>query len=405
MALVDRSASGPAAARQRPWWDLTRIPTPVFIVGIILVLMPVVANDFLLRQILSYAMILGTIALSLMFLAGYGNMVSLVQMTVAGVAAYMTAIFGTSAIETISLGWPWWVAAPLAILVATVFGTLSGALAVRTEGIYTIMITLAIAAAMFYLVRQNYTLFNGFSGLNQVRAPVFWGIDWRSPIPFYYLCLLISAAAFAAVVYVKRSPFGLALQGVRDNPRRMAALGFNVTAHRIAAYAFASVIAGTAGVLLVWLNGQVSPGTIGIGPAIDILIIAVVGGFMVYTLATRSLLDINVLHDRNPIAVKLSDGSIRNAYTMRVLNKHGFDRLIAIDIEGPANAMIHVVGADSVTPDRPMIVVGRDQTEELRLLVTAPADSNPDKSVPVKFHVTDIGLGVVASATDNFVNP
>jgi len=134
-------------------------------------------------------------------------------------------------------------------------------------------------------------------------------------------------------------------------------------------------------------------------------IIAVVGGFMVYTLATRSLLDVNVLHDRNPIAVKLSDGSIRNAYTARVLNKHGFGRLIAIDIEGPANATIHVVGVDSVTPDRPMIVVGRDQTEELRLLVTAPAASNPEKSVPVTFHITDIGLGVVASATDNFVSP
>lgn len=274
MAIAGR----PVTTATRPWWDVTRIPTGVAIVGVILVLMPVVAGDFVLRQLFSYAFILGTISLSLMFLAGYGNMVSLVQMTVAGVAAYMTAIFGTSAIETISLGWPWWVAVPLAILVATIFGTLSGALAVRTEGIYTIMITLAIAAAMFYLVRQNYTLFNGFSGLNQVRAPAFWGVEWRDPVPFYYVCLAVAALAYFLVIYVSRSPFGLALQGVRDNARRMAALGFNVTAHRIAAYAFASAIAGVAGVLLVWLNGQVSPGTIGIGPAIDILIIAVVGG-------------------------------------------------------------------------------------------------------------------------------
>jgi cytochrome c oxidase accessory protein FixG len=134
-------------------------------------------------------------------------------------------------------------------------------------------------------------------------------------------------------------------------------------------------------------------------------IIAAVGGFMVYTLATRSLLDVNVLHDRNPVAVRLSDGSIRNAYTVRVLNKHGFDRVIAIDIEGPVNATVHVVGADSVVPDRPMIVVGRDRTEELRILVTAPATNNPEKSAPVKFYVTDIGLGVAASATDHFVSP
>jgi len=52
-----------------------------------------------------------------------------------------------------------------------------------------------------------------------------------------------------------------------------------------------------------------------------------------------------------------------------------------------------------------MIILGRDQTTELRVLVTAPAESNPAKSIPVKFHVTDIGLGDVASATDNFVAP
>ena len=271
-------ADAPSASTQRRWYDLTRVPVTFWVVAVVAIIMPLIAGDFVLRQIISYSMILGMIALSLMFLAGYGNMVSLVQMTVAGVAAYMFAIFGTSAIDTISLGWPWWVAAPLAIAVATLFGTLSGALAVRTEGIYTIMITLAIAAAMFYLVRQNYTLFNGFSGLNQVSAPIFWGVNWKDPTPFYYLTLAITVFAYGAVLYVSRSPFGLALQGVRDNARRMAALGFNVTAHRIAAYAFASLIAGVAGVLLVWLNGQVSPGTIAVGPAIDILIIAVVGG-------------------------------------------------------------------------------------------------------------------------------
>ena len=63
------------------------------------------------------------------------------------------------------------------------------------------------------------------------------------------------------------------------------------------------------------------------------------------------------------------------------------------------------IGADSVTPDRPMIILGRDQTTELRLLVTAPSDDNLEKSSPVKFRVTDIGLGEAASATDNFVTP
>jgi hypothetical protein len=90
---------------------------------------------------------------------------------------------------------------------------------------------------------------------------------------------------------------------------------------------------------------------------------------------------------------------------VRLLNKSGYDRVIAIDANGPANLAIHVIGVDSVTPNRPMIVIPRDSTSELRLLVTAPADSNPEKSVPVRFHVTDIGLGEVATATDNFVAP
>ena len=66
---------------------------------------------------------------------------------------------------------------------------------------------------------------------------------------------------------------------------------------------------------------------------------------------------------------------------------------------------MHVVGVDSVTQDRPMIVLARDATTELRVLVTAPAEQNTEKSVPVRFRITDIGLGETAVATDNFVTP
>jgi branched-chain amino acid transport system permease protein len=254
------------------------VPWRYWCVAFILLLMPLVANSFVLFQIFGWAFILGMVALSLMFLGGYGGMVSLSQMAVAGLAAYMVAVFGTSGVPQVSLGWPWWLAVPVALVIAVAFGTIVGALAVRTEGIYTIMITLAIATAFFYFVRQNYAVFNGFNGFNQVLPPQLFGVDWRQPIAIYYLTLGFATLAYFLVVYVSRAPFGLALQGVRDNPRRMAALGYNVVAHRIAAYAFASFIAAVAGILLVWLNAQVSPGTVAIGPAIDILVIAVIGG-------------------------------------------------------------------------------------------------------------------------------
>jgi branched-chain amino acid transport system permease protein len=97
-------------------------------------------------------------------------------------------------------------------------------------------------------------------------------------LSFYYLSLAVAALSYFAVVYVARSTFGLSLQAIRDNPRRMNALGFNVYLHRVVAHAFAGFIAALGGILLVWMNGRISPGTIDIGPLINILVIAVLGG-------------------------------------------------------------------------------------------------------------------------------
>jgi branched-chain amino acid transport system permease protein len=267
------------AARHRvaiAWMGFDNPVAPV--VAVLLLIMPLIANSFFLIEIFGTTLILGTIALSLMLLAGYGGMVSLMQLTIAGFAGYMVAVFGVSGSANISLGWPWWLAVPMALALATAFGTFGGALAVRTEGIYTIMITLAIGAAFYYFTNQNWAIFNGHTGINTIATPHFWGVDWRSDISFYYVILATAALCYFAVLYISRAPFGLALQGVRDNPRRMAALGFNVSAHRVAAYAIASLIAALGGVLQVWNYRQISPGSIGVERCIDILIIAVVGG-------------------------------------------------------------------------------------------------------------------------------
>lgn len=266
-----------AAKNRTPTWADAVSPA-YWVMGVVLLVIPAFVSDFVMFQIMGWTYILGLIALSLMFLGGYGGMVSMAQMAFAGFAGYMVAIFGTSAITSISQGWPWWIVIPLALLLTVLLSTAVGWLAVRTEGIYTIMITLAIAAAFFYFTRQNYDLFNGFQGFNSVLPPRLFGVDWRGPYAFYYLTCFFAVVGYAVVLYISRAPFGLALQGVRDNPRRMAALGYNVTAHRVAAYAFAGLLAGVGGILLTWQSSQISPGTVGIGPAIDILIIAVIGG-------------------------------------------------------------------------------------------------------------------------------
>jgi branched-chain amino acid transport system permease protein len=204
-------------------------------------------------------------------------MVSLAQMSIAGVAAYMVAILGQNS-ASLGLGWPWWIAAPLALVIGVAFAIGVGLLAIRTAGIYTIMITLAIGMAFFLFAQQNYAIFNGHSGFAGIAPPQLFGVNWRDPLPFYYLALFVAVLCYAAVVYAARSTFGLSLQAIRDNPRRMRALGFNVDAHRVAAYAASGLIASLAGVLLVWFDGRISPGTIGVDRLIDILVIAIVGG-------------------------------------------------------------------------------------------------------------------------------
>lgn len=250
----------------------------VFLTLLFLLAYPSFTSDFFTFQIGAYSLILGTIALSLMMLAGYGGMVSLAQLTVAGLAGYLVAILGINSVEVMGLGWPWWLTIIIAVLGAAFFSAFIGAISVRTEGIYTLMITLAIGVVFFYFVRQNYVLFNGFTGFAGVEPPVLFGIYWRDPVPFYYLSLLVATSALCIVLYGSRSTFGLSLQAIRDNSRRMQALGYNVTLHRIVAYFFSGLIAATAGILLVWFNGRISPGSIGVNVMIDILVIAVVGG-------------------------------------------------------------------------------------------------------------------------------
>jgi branched-chain amino acid transport system permease protein len=243
-----------------------------------LVVYPWVATPFFVYQIGAQTLVLGLIALSLSFLAGTGGMVSLSQMTVAGVAAYAVAIVGASSVTGISLGWAPWAAVLVALVAGVVVAVAIGALSIRTEGIRTIMITLAIGVAFFYLTQQNYSLFNGFQGFSGIEAPWLFGLDLGTPRAFYYLCLAVCTLAVGAVLYLGRTPFGIGLQGVRDNARRMASLGFDVTAHRLVAHALAGLLAAAGGVLFVYCNHRISPGSISTAALINVLVIAVLGG-------------------------------------------------------------------------------------------------------------------------------
>src|ERR1700684_1942843 len=120
MALADSRARGASRAATQPnsqsTW-LQNINPAAVLVGVVVLIMPAIASGFVLTQIFGWTYMLGTIALSLMFLAGYGGMVSLAQMTIAGFAGYVVAILGVNGVPG-GIGWPGWLAVPAALILA-----------------------------------------------------------------------------------------------------------------------------------------------------------------------------------------------------------------------------------------------------------------------------------------------
>jgi polyferredoxin len=134
-------------------------------------------------------------------------------------------------------------------------------------------------------------------------------------------------------------------------------------------------------------------------------IIVITGLLMLYTLTTRSPLALNVLHDRNPVFVTLSNGSVRNAYTLHFLNKLHDLRTVALELDGLPSAIVHVVGSDVITVGPPLVALAPDQTREVRVLVTLSAGAKTDKSTPVTFTARDLETGETATAADHFLAP
>jgi len=133
-------------------------------------------------------------------------------------------------------------------------------------------------------------------------------------------------------------------------------------------------------------------------------VILLVGGIMLFTLATRDFLSLNVIHDRNPPFVILSDGGVRNAFTLRILNKQTEARSFAIEVSGLPGATLQVVGAVVDEAGTPIVDVQRDRTREFRATVTSTEVPGPEMT-DLTFSVTDLSNGTTATRTDLFRSP
>lgn len=215
---------------------------------------------------------LGIVALSLIWLARYTGMLSLGQMTFWAIAGYGVAIMSTQNDV------PYVVSIPVAVVLATAVGALVALIAVRTQGVYFLMLTLATSQLAFYLVLNAASLTRGYVGIGNIERPEYFGLSMGNRNVFYFTALAIAVLVFALARYVTRTPFGLALQGIKDSPERMRALGYNVYLYRVAAFTFAAFIAAVSGALALFYHGRITPGAIDLIRSIDVLIVSVLGG-------------------------------------------------------------------------------------------------------------------------------
>jgi branched-chain amino acid transport system permease protein len=179
-------------------------------------------------------------------LFGYMGMLSFGHAAFFGVGAY------TAGILIAQFGAPWWAALPAAILGAAVLALAMGLLAIRTRGIYFAMVTLALSQCVYFLVYQ-FPLSGGENGLRGVNVaqigPAGFGIDLLNPATKYFAFLAVAGIVLLVLSRVLESPFGAAVEAIRENEARTRACGFNVEHTKLMAFVLSGAVCGLAGAL------------------------------------------------------------------------------------------------------------------------------------------------------------
>jgi len=263
-----------AAALPRPSLDRSIGAVVLIVVALGPLIFSTFWVSFILTQVFWYAIA----AASLIFLNAYGGMISLAQVSIYGVAGFVLGnCVTTGETKGLNLGLSPWIGLVAGVAIATVVAFLLGAVASRSTGIYFLMLTLSFAVMVNYFFGQV-TVVSGFGGVGDIQNHTPFGRPDIHPGRLYYIALVATVAVYALLRYLLRTPFGIVLQGIRDDPVRMSSLGYNVTLHKTLAFGLAGFVASFAGVLFVWWNNQISPSSIDITSALNLLVIAVIGG-------------------------------------------------------------------------------------------------------------------------------
>jgi branched-chain amino acid transport system permease protein len=232
------------------------------------------ANSFVILLI-TRALILAILAMSLDLLLGFTGLASLGQAAYLGVGAYLTAILATR--YNFGLGWSFWLVIPLGLLIGAATAALFGLLAVRARGVYFLMITLALGQCIWGLAYRWNSMTGGDNGLNLPGRPEF-GINLANDVTYFYVVFFLFVVSLAVLYILTQSPFGRSLEGIREREIRMRTLGYNTWLHKYIVFVIAGAFGGLAGVLWAHASGHVSPDDVVLTTSVDALLMVVLGG-------------------------------------------------------------------------------------------------------------------------------
>ena len=241
------------------------------VLGAALIALPWVAGEFYVN-LTSQILIAAIFAASINLLLGYGGLPTLGHAAYVGVAAYVSALL------YLKLGLAHWLSAPIALLGTTLMAGAFGWIALRATGLGFLMLTLALSQVLWGTAYRWVSMTDGDNGLRGLTRPAPFGISLDGASAFYYFALAVTAVSIWLMAKFVASPFGAALQGTRDQPRRMSALGHNVGLIRWLTFVYSGFWGAVSGLLFVYYHKYIHPISLSLTNSAEGLLAVIAGG-------------------------------------------------------------------------------------------------------------------------------
>jgi branched-chain amino acid transport system permease protein len=223
-------------------------------------------------SVASRVLIYGIAVTSLNLILGYGGLVSFGHAAFVGIGAYTVGIGITEGLVS------GWLGFPLAMALAALAAAAIGAISLRTRGVYFIMITLAFAQMLFYLV-NSVKAYGGDEGLNiRQRSDFGFGLNLKDDVTFYFVVLAFLAATLLVVHRLVASRFGRVVLAMRDDDLRAEAIGFPTFRYKLILFVIGGALGGLAGALMVNQQNYVNPGVLYWTQSGTLMVMAILGG-------------------------------------------------------------------------------------------------------------------------------